>query len=130
MATYRTALRRARGSGSAHEGVGRFIAERVSSVALVPLVLWAVWAGLTLAGGGYAGARAWLSSPINVVLVVLLAVFGFHHMQMGMRVIIEDYIHKPSTKAGLLILNAFVCWGGTALTVICLLKVALLGVGA
>ncbi len=130
MSDHRTALGRARGLGSAKHGVGHFIAERVSSVALVPLVLWAVWAAITLARGGYDGARLWLNSPINAVLVVLLVVVGFHHMQIGMRVIIEDYIHKPASKAVLLMANAFVCWVGTALTVICLLKVALMGVGA
>ena len=51
MADYRTALGRARGLGSAKHGVGHFIAERVSSVALVPLVLWAVWSGIILARG-------------------------------------------------------------------------------
>ncbi len=130
MPAYRTALGRARGLGSAKHGVGHFIAERVTSVALVPLVLWAVWSGIVLARGGYGGARAWIASPINAVLVVLLVVAGFYHMQIGMRVIVEDYIHKPRSKAVLLLANAFVCWAGTALTVICLLKVALLGAGA
>jgi succinate dehydrogenase / fumarate reductase membrane anchor subunit len=130
MAGYRTALGRARGLGSAKHGVGHFIAERVTSVALVPLVLWAVWSGIVLAKSGYDGARTWLASPVNAVLVVLLVVAGFYHMQIGMRVIVEDYIHKPRSKAVLLIANAFLCWAGTALTVICLLKVALLGAGA
>ncbi len=130
MAGYRTALGRARGLGSAKHGVSHFIAERVTSVALVPLVLWAVWSAITLARGGYDGARLWLTSPINSVLVVLLVVVGFHHMRIGMRVIIEDYIHKSSSKAVLLIANAFVCWAGMALTVICLFKVALMGAGA
>ena len=130
MADYRTALGRARGLGSAKHGVSHFIAERVTSVALVPLVLWAIWSGITLARGGYDGARLWLASPVNSVLVVLLVVVGFHHMRIGMRVIIEDYIHKSLSKAALLMLNAFVCWAGMALTVICLLKVALTGAGA
>ena len=60
----------------------------------------------------------------------LLVVAGFYHMQIGMRVIVEDYIHKPRSKALLLMANAFLCWVGTALAVICLLKVALLGAGA
>jgi succinate dehydrogenase / fumarate reductase membrane anchor subunit len=127
MAGYRTALGRARGLGSAKHGVGHFIAERVTSVALIPLVLWA---GIVLARGGYDGARAWLASPVNAVLVVLLVVAGFYHMRIGMRVIVEDYIHKPRSKAVLLIANAFLCWAATALTVICLLKVALSGAGA
>lgn len=127
MSAYRTPLGRARGLGSAKNGVGRFIGERVSSVALVFLVLWGVWSALTLARGGYDGAVEWLGSPVNAALLVLLAVAGFYHMRLGMAVIIEDYIGKPSSRAMLLIANAFVCWGGLALTVICLLKVALTG---
>lgn len=130
MSVHRTPLGRARGLGSAKDGVGRFIGERVSSVALVFLVIWAVGSALTLARGGYAGALLWLASPVNAALVILLAVAGFYHMRLGMAVIIEDYIGKPSTKALLLIGNAFLCWGALALTVVCLLKVALTGVGA
>ena len=45
-------------------------------------------------------------------------------MQIGMRVIVEDYIDTPLTKAALLILNALVCWGAAAVMVVCVLKVA------
>jgi succinate dehydrogenase / fumarate reductase membrane anchor subunit len=127
---YRTPLSRARGLGSAKSGVGRFIGERVTSVALIFLVLWGLSSALTVARGGYDGAIGWLASPVNAVLLILLAVVGFYHMQVGMRVIVEDYIGKPATKALLLIANAFVCWGGMALTVVCILKVALMGGGA
>jgi succinate dehydrogenase / fumarate reductase membrane anchor subunit len=127
MTGFRTPLGRARGLGSAKDGVGRFIGERVTSVALVFLVLWGVLGALTLARGGYDGAVHWLSSPVNAALMVLLAVAGFLHMQVGMAVVVEDYIDKPATKAALLLLNAFVCWAGLALTVVCLLKVALIG---
>jgi succinate dehydrogenase / fumarate reductase membrane anchor subunit len=127
---FRTPLGRARGLGSAKSGVGRFIGERVTSVALVFLVLWGVWSALSVAGAGYGGAVRWLASPVDAVLLLLLAVVGFYHMQVGMTVIVEDYIHKPTTKALLLIANAFACWGAMALTVVCILKVALSGGGA
>src|SRR5271165_1754019 len=130
MTGYRTPLGRARGLGSAKDGVGRFIGERVTAVALVFLVLWGVRSALELTHGGYAGAVRWLGSPVNAALMVLLAVAGFLHMQVGMAVIVEDYIEKPTTKAALLLINAFVCWAGLALTVICLLKVALSPGGA
>ncbi len=129
MADYRTALGRARGLGSAKHGVGHFIGQRVSAVALLLLGLWAVWSVLTVARGGYDGARAWLYSPVDAALLALLAVTGFYHAQLGMRTIVEDYIHRPATKAALLIANTFVGWGAAALTVICLMKVAL-GAGA
>jgi len=124
MAVIRTALGRARGLGSAKHGVGHFVVQRVSAVALVLLVLWGVLAALSLARGDYDGAVLWLHAPINAGLASLLAIAGFWHMQLGMQTIIEDYFARPITKAALLILNLFVAWGGAALTVLALLKVA------
>jgi len=127
MAEYRTPLGHARGLGSAKHGVGHFIAQRTSAVALVVLTLWGVWSILTVAASGYEGARSWLGSPINAALLCLLVVTGFFHAHLGMRVIIEDYIARKFTRAALLILNVFVAAGGTLLAVISLLKVALGG---
>lgn len=129
MTSYRTPLGRARGKGAAGHGAAHWIAERVSSAALVPLVLWGVFAALGLAGAGYDGAVAWLQKgPVNPVLLGLLIAVSFQHMHGGVRVIIEDYIHKPSTKVALLLLNLFVCALGGALAVFSILKVALGGV--
>jgi succinate dehydrogenase / fumarate reductase membrane anchor subunit len=127
---YRTALSRARGLGSAKEGVHRFIGERATAIALVPLSLWAVYAALRVAPVGYAGAVALLQSPVNAVMAILLIAVSCAHMEMGMRVIVEDYVHKPGNKIALLLLNAGACWLGGALGVFSILKVALLGVGA
>jgi succinate dehydrogenase / fumarate reductase membrane anchor subunit len=127
MVSYRTSLGRARGLGSAKHGVGAWIAERVSSVALVPLSLWGVISALSLSRVGYEGAAAWLQSPLNAVLAALLFAVSFQHMHAGLRVIVEDYIHTPGAKAGLLLLNLFVCVLGGAVAVFCVLKVALVG---
>ncbi len=124
MAGFRTPLGRARGLGSAKSGVGHFIGERVSSVALVPLVLWAMWAAMGLAGGSFTDAVAWVRSPVNASLTILLTLTSFYHMQLGMRVIIEDYIEKQATKAALLLLNLFFCCAAAVLTVLSVLKVA------
>ena len=127
MTSYRTALGRARGLGSAKHGVGAWIGERVSSIALVPLVIWAVYSALALAAGDYQAAVGWLGSPINAVLLALLIGVGFWHMHMGMRVVIEDYIHRPLSKTALLLLNLFVCVLGGALAVFAVAKVAITG---
>jgi len=128
MVSYRTPLSRARGLGAAKHGVGHWIAERVTAVALVPLVLWALAAALTLAKVDYAGAVAWLrATPVNPVLLVLLVAIGFWHMHAGLRVVVEDYIHVPMSKAGLLLLNLFVCALAGSLAVFSILKVALGG---
>lgn len=126
---YRTPLSRAKGLGSAKSGVSTWIAERATSVALIPLTLWSVYSALVIARSGYAGAVVWIQNPLNAVLLALLLGVSFHHMHMGMRVIIEDYIHKHSSKILLLLLNAAVCGVGGALAVFSVLRVALRGSG-
>jgi succinate dehydrogenase / fumarate reductase membrane anchor subunit len=129
-AGYRTPLSRARGLGSAKHGVGHWISERVAALALIPLTLWAVFGVLRLAAHDYAFAVAWISNPLNAVLMVLTVAISFWHMHAGMRVVIEDYIHKPLSKTGLILISLFVCGLSGALAVFSILKVALSGGGA
>ncbi len=124
MTSYRTPLGRARGMGAAKHGVGHFIGQRVSAIALVMLVLWAVYSGLSLARFDYGATVQWLRWGPNTVLTALLIGTGFYHMSLGMRTIVEDYIESATTKAALLILNVFACWLGGAMGVLAILKVA------
>jgi succinate dehydrogenase / fumarate reductase membrane anchor subunit len=126
----RTPLARARGLGAAHHGVNHFIVERATSVALVPLCLWAVWAALKVAPLGYEGAVAFLASPLNAVLAILLVVVSARHTSVGMRVVIEDYIDRTSTRMALLLVNTGVAWLAAAIAVFSILKVALPGLAA
>jgi succinate dehydrogenase / fumarate reductase membrane anchor subunit len=126
-APMRTALRQARGLGSAKHGVGAWVSERLTALALVPLVIWALVTVLHLAHTDFEGAVIWLRSPVNAVLMVLLTALSFWHMYAGMRVVIEDYIHKGDTKMALTVLNLFVCGFCGAVAVFSLLKVALMG---
>ncbi len=124
--SYRTPLGRARGLGSAKHGVAHWVQERVTAVALVPLVLWGVyWAVMIAAAHSRAFALDWLRDPVNAVLLTLLVAIGYFHMHGGMRVVVEDYIERHVTKAALLILSLFVCGLGGALAVFSIFKVAL-----
>jgi succinate dehydrogenase / fumarate reductase membrane anchor subunit len=127
MAGYRTPLSQARGLGSAHHGAGHWITQRVSAIALVPLTLWGAFGVLRLAAGDYGAAIAWVSEPVNAVLMALLIAVSFWHMQLGLRVVIEDYVHTKLGKLSLLVLNLFVCVLFGALAIFSILKVALGG---
>jgi succinate dehydrogenase / fumarate reductase membrane anchor subunit len=127
MAGYRTDLSRARGLGAAGHGVGTWISERVTSIALIPLVIWGVYSAVALAAGDYQTAVDWLGSPVNAVLMVLLLAVGFWHMHAGMRVVVEDYIDRAMTRSALLLLNLGVCGLGAALAIFSVAKVALTG---
>jgi succinate dehydrogenase / fumarate reductase membrane anchor subunit len=94
---------------SERHGAGEWVAERLSSIILIPLTLWGLWAGYRLAGAGYEAARAWAAEPLNAVLLVVALIASIWHMQMGLKVIVDDYIHRASSRGLLLGLNAVVC---------------------
>ncbi len=126
-AGYRTPLSRARGLGAAHTGVQSFISERVTSIALVPLCLWAVWAGLRIGPTGYDGAVAFLHQPVNAIAALLLAGVAFWHQRIGLRVVIEDYAESHMSRLFWLLVNGAVCWVGWAVASFSILVVALQG---
>ena len=126
---YRTPLSRARGLGASHHGVGHFIGQRGSAVALLFLLLWGVWSALKLAPLGYDGAVAWLHAPTHMAPLALLLAVGFFHARIGMQVIIEDYVHTPLLKTGSLLANTFVAYGAAVLAILSVLKVAFSAVG-
>ena len=91
-------LAKVRGLGSAKNGTHHWIAQRMTAVALVPLTLWFVISLIGLIGAELAAVQAWLSSPFNAVMMILTLVAGFHHAQLGLQVVIEDYIHGHGAK--------------------------------
>ena len=103
----RTALGRVRGLGSAKSGVHHWWVQRITAVALVPLCLWFVCAVLALAGRTLPEVQDWIGRPINTVLLLCLIGALFHHLQLGMQVVIEDYFHEDGTRLiGLLAMRA------------------------
>ena len=103
----RSPLGRVRGLGSAREGVGHWWAQRMTSLALIPLALWFVASLVTLTGADHATARAWIATPVPASLLVLLIVATFYHGALGLQVIVEDYVHHEGAKvAALIAVNA------------------------
>jgi len=104
----RTPLSRARGLGSARQGVHHWWAQRITAVALIPLVTWFAISLIMLSGADYAVVRAWIGSPVVMVLLTLTIVIGLHHGQLGMQVVIEDYVHSEGLKLALIVLLRFI----------------------
>ncbi len=99
----RTPLNRARGLGSAKDGLHHWWAQRLTAVALIPLVVWFAISLVMLSGADYAIVRAWIGSPFVMVLLILTIGIGLHHGQLGMQVVIEDYVHSEGVKLALIV---------------------------
>ena len=112
----RSPLGRARGLGSARAGSKHWWAQRVTALALVPLTIWFVWSVLRMTGASRIDIADWMSSPVQLALMLALIVGTFHHLQLGLRVVIEDYVHDEGLKfasvlamQGVVILLALMC---------------------
>lgn len=103
MSSIRSSLAQARGLGSAKVGVAHWWAQRVSAVALVPLTLWFVACLASQLGADYTSVTAWLSSPLQASLLAIYLAAIFYHSQLGLQVVIEDYVHIESVKIAALI---------------------------
>lgn len=99
----RSPLSRVRGLGAAHEGVAHWWAQRLTGVALIPLTLWFIWAVSGMLGADLATFKAWLGTGQNAVLLILLIISGMYHAQLGLQVVVEDYVHAEGTKTVALI---------------------------
>jgi succinate dehydrogenase / fumarate reductase membrane anchor subunit len=99
----RSPLNRARGLGSAKSGVHHFWVQRLTALALIPLVIWFAVSLVMLSGADYGMARAWIGSPVVMVLLILTIVIGLHHGQLGIQVVIEDYVHNDGLKLALIV---------------------------
>lgn len=101
----RSQLGRARGTGSAHSGVHHWYAERVSAIALVPLTLWFIVSMLRLVGAPQEAVAIWAGHPVNTALLLALVVMTFYHMQLGVQVVLEDYVNAKWLMNILILLN-------------------------
>lgn len=94
---------------SERHGAGEWTAERLSALILVPLTVWGLWGASEIAGGGYEGAVAWLAQPWNAAILGLAWIATLWHMNMGLKVVVDDYIHRQGSRLLLLGLNNLFC---------------------
>ena len=120
-------LRQVMGAGPSRSGVHHWWLQRLSSLALVPLTIWFVVSLVALPGFDHATVSAWLAQSWTALLLILLVLIGAWHSQLGLQVIIEDYVHGAGTKWLLLVLTRFAHLVIAAAGVFAVLKVAFRG---
>jgi succinate dehydrogenase / fumarate reductase membrane anchor subunit len=94
----RSQLGRARGLGSSKTGVHHWWAQRVTAIALLPLSLYFVLSVIRLEGHTREQMAAFMGRPWNTVLYLCLISALFYHLALGLQVVIEDYVHRDSSR--------------------------------
>lgn len=120
---FRSAISRAAGLGTAKAGFEHWWTQRVTAVALLPLSVWFAASLIAHSGMGYEAFRAWLGSPVTVVLMILLLITLFWHLMLGLQVVVEDYFHS-STKIWALLAIRFLCFALAICGMVAILRIA------
>jgi succinate dehydrogenase / fumarate reductase membrane anchor subunit len=119
----RSPLGKVLGTGSAKEGVHHWWSQRLTSIALVPLSIWFVVSLLSLGSFEHVAVITWMSQSWTALLLVLFILVATWHSQLGVRVVVEDYVHGGS-KTLTLVLLTFIHAVVAAAGIFAVLKVA------
>lgn len=107
MRSLRSPMGRVLGLGSAKEGTGHWWTQRVTAVGVLLLGAWFLLSLQFLPGLGHEDIVVWLSRPWNAVLMLLLIGTVAAHSDLGVQVVIEDYVHQPFLRTVSFVLQRF-----------------------
>jgi succinate dehydrogenase / fumarate reductase membrane anchor subunit len=119
-----TPLARVRGLGSARKGTETFWRQRLTAIANIPLVIFLILAIVTHIGADYEQVRAYLAQPLVALALLALVISASIHMRIGLKEIIEDYVHGGAKLIAILAATFFSFGAGLA-CVAAILKISL-----
>ena len=119
-----TPLKRVRGLGAARSGTETFWRQRMTAIANVPLVLFLILSIVTHIGASYEDVHAYLAQPLVALALLALIISAAIHMRIGLKEIIEDYVHGGTRIVAILLATFFAAGVGLA-CVVAILKIGL-----
>ena len=99
--------------------------QRITAIALIPLAVWLAGSLVAIGAADHAQTVRWIRSPAVGVALLLTIVAVFHHAQLGMQVIIEDYVQAEGKKLAAVIAVKLAAVAIAATAAFSVLKVAL-----
>jgi len=110
---FKTDYKAVAGLGSAREGTGHYISQRITAIALIFLGPMFMIPFVRALGAGHEAVLATYSHPFHALIAFGFIIVGFRHLRLGVQVVIEDYVHGEATRMVAIITNALL-WRGLA----------------
>jgi len=95
------------GRGTGRNAVHHWWVQRMTALALLPLTIWLLAGLVRLPLTDFATVTAWISLGWNPVLMSLLVFVLCWHSNLGIEVVVEDYVHSPAARTLVLVLSKF-----------------------
>ena len=122
---FQSCLKKVMKMQSKSHGVVHWKLQRISAIAMIPLVIWFVSSLTFSLINSYDQSVAWLQNPLNATGLVLLFGTLYFHAASGLQVVIEDYVHNEGLKIMSLILIKLISILLGVLSILCVLKIYL-----
>lgn len=125
MSNLRTPLSKVKGHGSAKEGTDHFWHQRLSAIALAPIVLWFCFSLASLPQMDYVTFSSWMQRPFSSIMMILALIAVFYHASLGLQVVVEDYVGNKAWRTGGIIAIKLLCVALAVTGIFSVLKIAL-----
>lgn len=125
QSSMQTPLGRVRGLGSAKSGLGHWWHQRLTAIAMVPLMVISVLIIAQIGLVDYQGAVNLVANPLVATWLLLLVLVGYFHAALGLQVVLEDYVAHEGKRMAAIIVVKMSLFALAALSVVSILKVAL-----
>lgn len=120
-----TPLKHVRGLGAAHRGTDTFWRQRVTALANIPLTIFLILAIVSHIGSSYEDVRTYLAHPIVALVMLALILSAAIHLRIGLKEIIEDYVHAEGLKALAIVFATFFAYGVGLAALFAIVKISL-----
>jgi succinate dehydrogenase / fumarate reductase membrane anchor subunit len=120
-----TPLKRVRGLGAAHRGTKTFWRQRMTAVANIPLTIFLTLSIVSHIGSSYGEVKAHLAQPVVAVVMLALVLSAAIHLRIGLKEIIEDYVHGEGAKVIAILLATFFAYGVALAALLAIVKISI-----
>ena len=125
--SFKTDMGRVIGLGSAHTGAHHWFGERIKAFALIPLTLAFMCIVAPLVGAPYEDVVVTFQNPLKAIAIILFFLITFKHLEEGLQVVIEDYVHGKGKVLALLVITKLFCWAFGLAAIFAIAKIAFAG---